>query len=128
MSSNASAGEFDRRIEIQRATETKDSAGDPIPSWARAFDRWAKQEASTGGESTAGQQVVREADTVWILRSDGESQSIAPETNRIRYRGVIYEIVSITPGRRRADTIEILTSSRPDKRGARAQDLPSGSP
>lgn len=130
--SNATAGAFDRRIEVYRATETKDRAGDPIPSWALAFKRWACRRGDSqtkGDETIAAQQVVRQADMIWALRDDSESRLIAAETHRIEYRGAVYEIVGITEGTgARFDTLEFLCSSRPDLRGDRGRNNPSGQP
>lgn len=129
---NLSVGELDRRIQVFRATEGRDNAGDPVMTWdppAEKFDRWAKKSARTGGESTAGQQVVREADTVWTLRWDSQSRAIAPENWRIMHQGTVYEIVSIAESRGgRMDALEIVTSSRPDLRGDRGRNLASGQP
>lgn len=116
---NAEASFFDRRIAVQIASEAQDRAGDVVPDWADAFARWAHKEDSRGREFQGASQMIRDADTMFTLRSDPTSQAIAPETHRFFYKGVIYEIVGRAEGKARGDTLIFLCCSRPDGRGAR---------
>lgn len=122
------AGDLDRRIQIQEATEGKDAAGDVIPTawgppagWPREGKRWASKRDGRPNEIAAlaqAQQVLRQMDTVFVLRWDRRSSVIAPETFRVIYRDRIYEIVGLGEGERE-DGVILLCSSRPDQRGAR---------
>lgn len=124
------AGDLDRRIEIELGTKSRDASQDEIITWATAFKRWAGMKQSSGREFMGAAQVIRDADTVWTIRYDSESRTIAPESHRVRYGGAIFEIVGIaeaTEGRK--DYLLLLTSSRPDLVGARGRDTTSdGSP
>ena len=117
---NAAAGTFDRRIAIQVATDVTDAAGDVTQTWAESFKRWSIKADSRGREFFGAQQVVRDADTVFEVRSDSQTRLIAPETHRVFYNSRIYEIVAVAEGRERKDTLLLLCASRPDQRGARA--------
>lgn len=125
-----SAGELDRRIEVWRKTEVQDTAGDLVEeSWNLISHRWANTRPAYGREIMGAQQLVRDADTVWALRSDTFSRSIAPETDRFLYKGIVYEIVSVNEEPdTRGEQLNFLTCSRPDKRGDRGQDLGSAQP
>ena len=117
---NAASGEFDRRIQIEVATETRDAAGDVTVTWSTAFKRWSMRIDSRGREFFGAQQVVRDADTAFEIRHDSQSRLIAPETHRVIDSDKIFEIVGIAEGRERRDTLIILCASSPALRGARA--------
>ena len=118
-----SAGELDRRITIQVATDTRDAANDVVKDWTTApsFELWAKKTDQRGFEAQGAQQLVRTADTVFEVRQGTKSRAIHPESHRVVYKGKIFTIISIQEGRDRGDTFQLLTSSRPDGVGARGQ-------
>ena len=124
------AGDFDRRIQIQQAQQSRDSAGDVIDTeWNDVFKLWARRVPGAPGVeivSTGG--VLRQRDITFGVRDRTKAQSIAPETHRILYKGRIYEIVGVVPGKERANEIEILTCSRPEQRGSRGDEGNSGAP
>lgn len=123
---NSAAGDFDRRIMVQRSIDARDAAGDVVQTWEDAFPLWAEKADSRGREFFGANQNVRDADTAWTVRSTSETREIAPESNRIVYREKVFEIVSISEGKDRGDVLVIVTASRPDKRGARGDGVPSG--
>lgn len=132
-----SAGELDRRIAFQVATESTDAAGDPVLAWAPVLTnrgqplyRFAKKKDGRPTEDPAlntAQQVLRAIDTVWTVRFDPFTSTVAPESHRVVYRERIYEIVGLGEGDRE-DAILLLCNSRPDQRGARGQEPVSGQP
>lgn len=122
---NSAAGDFDRRITVQVATETKDGAGDVVLTWADDFPLWASKSDSRGREFFGAQQTIRDADTAFTVRSTSETRAIAPEKNRVVYQDRVFEIVGISEGKERGDSLVILTASRPDMRGARGRGVPS---
>lgn len=128
--SNAPAGTYDRRIMIQIGTPITDAAGDIVnDDWADAFKLWAQRmPKSPGIERPTADGVLREFDMIFDVRDGTKARSIAPETHRVLYKGRIYEIVGILPGKVRADRITILTASRPDQRGSRGAEGNSGEP
>lgn len=123
------AGDLDRRLQIQIAVEGTDAAGDPVLTWEDAFKLWAHRiPRSIGSEQTTEGGVLRSFDLVFEVRDGTKAQSIAPESHRILYKGRVHEIVGVRPGRRRADRIDLLVSSRPDQRGSRGTEGASGEP
>lgn len=125
---NQAAGKLDRRVTVEAAVENPDAAGDEVKTWTVAFHRWAAKSDAYGREIKSAQQLVRDVDTIWTMRYDTESRSISPELHRFLYLGTVYEIVSISEGSGRFDTLDFLTASRPDLRGDRGRDLGSGQP
>lgn len=118
------AGKLDRRITIQVATETRDRAQDVILDWTTAptFDLWANKTDQRGFEALGAQELVRTADTVFEVRRGPKSLAIHPESHRVVFGGKIFTIISIQEGKDRNDTLQLLTSSRPDGVGARGQE------
>lgn len=117
----AAAGSFDRRVIVQIGTPSQDAAGDETITWADLPNkRWAQRIDSRGREFFGAQQINRDADTAFEVRDDTISRTYAPETHRIIDHDRIFEIVGITEGRERADTLLILCCSTPALRGARA--------
>lgn len=127
-----SAGELDRRIQVFKASETVDRAGDTVQTWdppELKFDRWASKRDAYPREIQAAQALLRECDTVFTLRWDSQSRGIAPETYRFMWRGTVYMIVGVTENKGgRMDALDFLCSSRPDLRGDRGRDLASAQP
>lgn len=122
---NFEAGEFDRRITVQLASESKDAAGDIVQTWTDSFRLWARKRDSRGREFFGAAQMVRDADTVFAVRSSELMRAIAPESHRIVYKGQVFEIVGKADTNERSDAIEILTCSRPDARGERGREAES---
>lgn len=123
------AGKLDRHIQIQVAGTQKDAANDETPIWTDWKKLWAeKRERGAFREVSAPHEVLRDSDTIFVLRRNSISTQIAPETYRITYQGRIWEIVGIAEGPARDDTIYVLASFRPDGRGARAPEQASGNP
>ncbi len=125
---NIKAGKLDRRITIQVAVETRDGANDPILDWPddATFKLWAMMAAQRGYETQGAQQTVRQADTVFTIRTSQRARGIFPESHRVSFKGKVYEIIGVQPSKDRNDCLELLTSSRPDGVGARGQGETSG--
>lgn len=67
-----SSGRLRHRVTIQRATETADAAGQPIPSWTDLATVWGDYQSSTGVEISPGEQVRSVVNgSVTIRRYDG---------------------------------------------------------
>lgn len=113
-------GQLNRRLQFQEDIGEKDAAGDHVPNWRDTVKRWAHYRARSARERLASQQILRDSDTQFTVRSDSFTRAIAPETMRIIHRGRIYEIVGVQDTDELEDGLVILASSRPDQRGASA--------
>lgn len=87
---------LDRRITIQRVTETADAMGTPIQSWDTYIQRWAKMESVTRdtGEDYDSETRVAYNALDWILLRDSQSKNIT-EKMRLVYDGNTYDIDSV---------------------------------
>lgn len=121
-----SAGELDRRIQIQRATKARDTANDEVDVWADDFKLWASKRDRGPYETAAAQELIRAFDTVFEIRSSARARAIAPESHRIVYADRVFEIVGITEGKDRGDSLLLLASGSPDGRGDRGPGAISG--
>lgn len=123
------AGKLDRRILIQLAGVSKDASNDELDTWVDWERLWAeKRERGAFREVNAQHEVLRDSDTLFVVRRNSISRQIAPESHRIIYADRVYEIVGLGEGLARDDTIHIMCAYRPDLRGARAPDQVSGNP
>lgn len=133
---NLSAGELDRRIRLQEATQVQDAAGDLVDvswgvpaGWPSDGKRWASKRDQRPfeqpGDATT-RVTLRQIDTVFVLRWDRFSSTIAPETFRVVHHGRTYEIVGLGESNSREDGVTLLCCSRPDQRGSRAPESTSG--
>lgn len=125
------SGKFDRRISIEVATPTRDAAGDVVNEWAPAFKLFAhrlvpRPTSVLGQEAMAEHAVLHRSQVNWILRFGTKANSIAPETHRIRYKGRVYQILSIVEGTGRSEEIVVRTATTPDQRGTMAPEAQSG--
>lgn len=98
------SGKLDRYITIQSATETKDSFGAPIQTWATLASVWAQIKEVRGKEYFAAQAVNSEVDTIFAIRY----RSDVTTKMRISYDSKTYDIQSVVEVGRR-DGLELYT-------------------
>lgn len=104
------AGQLDRQITIQSATEAQATDGFPAKTWANiATDPtvWAQVVPLRGRERFDAQQINAEVDTLFRTRW----RSDLTEQMRIVYDSTPYDITALTEMGRR-DGLEILTVAR----------------
>ncbi len=91
------AGELDRKIVIESATETRDDYGAVVQTWATFATVWARKRDIRGSEQFTAQQVnARIAATFTVRWLDGVTEKM-----RISYDGQTWDIRSINEiGRR----------------------------
>lgn len=119
-----SIGQRDRRITIEVASKGRDASNDEVVVWTPwPKRRWATKRNLRPLETFGAQHVSREADTVFVVRWDSETLTIAPESHRIIHEETIYEIVGIAEesSSGRHEDIKITCCSRPDHQGARGK-------
>ena len=105
-------GELRKRIEIQEAVAARDEYGGITPSWITVYRAWAKVEDLAGRELFQAQQLSSETNVRFTIRfRDGIDSKM-----RIRYRGALYDITSITDLEQRHWELILLAALRPDNR------------
>lgn len=85
------AGDLNRKITIQSVTQTEDTYGAPVDTWATFVEVWAQVKPIRGDEYFAAQQVNARVDAVFRLRW----LSGVLETMRIHYDDKLWDIRSI---------------------------------
>lgn len=108
------AGQYDRRIVVERATETPASGGngEPIKTWAAlsAAGIWARFEA-TGGRERAeeGQERVAFEEATFAVRYRSDWQ---PRTkDRVLYRGRYFDVLAVNEVKR-LDELHLICQAR----------------
>jgi head-tail adaptor len=72
-------GKLDRRISIQRKTDTRDAHGQPIPVWAQiGRQRWAAYYPVSGGERFISEQFVSRQQTEFQVQWAQDLASLSP--------------------------------------------------
>ena len=87
------AGKLDRRVTIQNLTETLDSFGDPVQSWADQVTVWANVLPLRGDEPVEGQQTLSKATTKFRIRYN--SGITITVKHRLVLDSVNYDIIHI---------------------------------
>jgi SPP1 family predicted phage head-tail adaptor len=108
-----SAGDMDRRITIQKATEAQDATGADVQTWADVLTTWAKFEPIDGGREpfvAPGQQFAAFADSRFTIRYRTDV-AISPKNYRVVHDGKTYDITGVRETRRR-ETLEIVGYAR----------------
>jgi SPP1 family predicted phage head-tail adaptor len=85
------AGELRHRVELQRATITRDPMGGEVKTWAQLGIHWASVEPLTGQETFAAQQEGAKVDVRIRLRYE---PGIVP-TLRVRHGARIYDVTAV---------------------------------
>lgn len=74
------SGSLDRRIQIQRRTDTRDAHGQPIPTWATiGAVRWASYGPVGGAERYVSDQFVAREQVEFIVRWTTDLSDINPK-------------------------------------------------
>lgn len=107
------AGELDRRIDILRATFTKNALNEEVPNWGTLVEGLsAKKRDVSDGERMRAQQVSAEITTRFTIRWSSIVSGVNSR-DRVRCEGRTYDIFSVKEIGRRVG-IEITGTARAD--------------
>jgi SPP1 family predicted phage head-tail adaptor len=94
------AGNLDRRIAIQRKSITQSDSGEEVVTWTAVATVWAEKLSKGAIERMARQQIIAEAQLVFLIRwSDTVKETTAE--HRIVFDGRECDIVGVEEFRRR---------------------------
>lgn len=97
------AGNLSRRISIQRRTDTQDSAGQPIPTWAQIGSvRWADRKPAGGNEKFGAEQFLAREQVVWEIRYASDLADLNPKDR------IVYPVPALSDTPADSDIYEIL--------------------
>lgn len=88
------AGKLDKRLDIEQPISTQDASGAPVISWLPVGTMWASIEPIKGREALTANQSLAVMDTRIKVRAHPLLASINAKW-RVKYNGVIYNIVSV---------------------------------
>jgi SPP1 family predicted phage head-tail adaptor len=100
------AGDLNRRVTLQTATETQDGAGQPIPAWSDVATVWAAVEPLEGRELFAAQQINAEAIVMVRIRY---RPGVRPKM-RVLYGSRLLGIISVIDPGERHEELRLLCS------------------
>lgn len=107
------AGSLDRRITIQRFTETRDGFNSPVQTWAdHAANLPAAVEHIRDGERWAAQEVGASVAMRFRIRYSSQVADVNPK-DRVIYAGKTYDIAAVKEIGRR-EGLEITGAARAD--------------
>jgi SPP1 family predicted phage head-tail adaptor len=107
------AGDLDRRITIERFTETRDPFNNPVKSWAPLATVWASRADVSDSERLAAQEIGAEITTRFRIRWSRALSDVDPK-DRVRFDGRLYDIVGVKEIARR-EGLEITTAARSER-------------
>ena len=86
------AGNLDRRITIQVASDMKDSFGQQVKTWTDFKTVWAALETQTGSEAFVAEQRRSRASVIFRIRFVA---AVLPQM-RVLHRGEVYDIDDVS--------------------------------
>jgi SPP1 family predicted phage head-tail adaptor len=99
------AGKLDRKITVQRASETRNAYNEIEPVWADLFTVWASKKTQSGREALQAEQVVASNTVVFAIRYKAITTK-----DRVIFEGQTYDITSLNELGRR-EGLEIITTA-----------------
>lgn len=88
------AGELDRRITIERATETRDEYNSPVRTWATLATVWAKREDVSDAELIAAGELGSSLGARFTVRRMGDAATVTP-SDRLQHDGAVWNIQAV---------------------------------
>jgi SPP1 family predicted phage head-tail adaptor len=106
------AGKMDRRITLERFTETVDQFNEPVKAWGVLATRAASYEPLSDGERFRAGETAANASARFVIRYGSTVSDLNPK-DRLTFGGVIYDIVRVKEIGRR-EGLEITANARAD--------------
>lgn len=103
---------MDRRITIERFTETRDTMNAVVKTWGTLATVWAAKADVSDGERVRAQEVGAEITTRFRIRFDSIVADVNPK-DRVIYDGRTYDIAAVKEIDRRKG-LEISATARTD--------------
>jgi SPP1 family predicted phage head-tail adaptor len=106
------AGKLDRKIILQRFTETRDEYNEPVKAWVVLATRSASYEPLSDGEKFRASETAADASARFVIRWSNATASLNPKDQLI-FEGQVWQIVRVKEvGRREGQ--EITVAARAD--------------
>ena len=105
-------GKLDRRVRLERFTETRDEYNEPVETWALMATRSASYEPLSDGERFRAGETAANASARFQIRWSTQVADLNPK-DRLIFGGVTHEIIRVKELNRR-EGLEITTAARAD--------------
>ena len=99
-----SSGRFTRKIQLQRATKTRDARNAPVLTWSNLIQMWAERTDVSAGERSRAQEVGADVTTRFVIRHNATVDNLSA-TDRIVYDGKTYNITGVREVANRRDRL-----------------------
>ena len=106
------AGKLDRKITLQRFTETRDEYNEPVQLWATLATRSASYEPMSDGERFRAGETAANASARFVIRWSSAVATLNPK-DRLQYEGETWQIMHVKEIGRR-EGLEITAGTRAD--------------
>lgn len=106
------SGKLDRRIRLERFSETRDEYNEPVKAWGHLATRWASYEPLSDGEKFRAGETAANASARFQIRWSTQVSDLNPK-DRLIFEGVTHEIIRVKELNRR-EGLEITTAARAD--------------
>ncbi len=105
-------GKLNQRITILEQSTRVDNIGNHKSQWDEAFSCWAAVSVKNSAENSDN-GTTKEVQTLqFMIRQNPMTMGISATANRISFRGVIYDIVGISPNFEYRDYLKITATAR----------------
>lgn len=106
------AGKLDRKIILQRFTETRDEFNEPVKAWVTLATRSASYEPLSDGEKFRASETAADASARFVIRWSTAVSDLNPKDQLI-YEGAVWQILRVKEIGRR-EGLEITAGTRAD--------------
>lgn len=107
------AGSLDRRLTIERATETRDAFNEPVLTWAPLATVWAGYTPVSDGERFRAGERAADISARFVIRHSSQVAGLSPK-DRAVFEGAAYDILNVKEVGRRVG-LEITCAARGDQ-------------
>lgn len=89
------AGKRNRKVLVERGTQTQDESGSPVTTWSKLWGGWASWRRASARETLAAAEVSAEVTDIFELPWSNAAGSITP-LDRLTFKGKVYNIAEAT--------------------------------
>lgn len=114
-----SAGRLNRRIVIERATETANDYGEAIQTWGEYATLWAERRDVSDGEMIAAGELGAYLAARFTVRRSSVTEAITPR-DRLRHEGAVWNIQAVRERHERQGDAHIRPKTLLEIRAVRA--------
>lgn len=105
-------GKLNQRITILEQSTHVDNIGNHKAQWDEAFSCWASVSVKNSAENSDN-GTTKEVQTLqFMIRQNSMTMGISTTANRISFRGVMYDIIGISPSFEYQDYLKITAKAR----------------